>query len=142
LRQRVKAKPEDPLLQYLLGETLIRSGANPGDAVFTEAKNAFEHSIKLNPKFAPSQVQLGKLKLREGRVDEAIALLEEARSLDPTDKAAYSQLAIAYRREGKSAMATGMLTELAKLNDEERAANSHSRQRIVRADTATKDPSP
>ncbi len=142
LRQRVKAKPDDSLLQFLLGETLIRSGASPGAPDFTEAKVAFEHSIKLNPKFAPSFVQLGKLNLREGHVDEAVAMLEKARSLDPTDKAAYSQLAIAYRRQGKAAMATGMLSELAKLNDEERAKNSHGRQRIVREDSATKDPSP
>ena len=142
LRQRVKAKPEDPLLQYLLGETLVRSGANPGGPDFIEAKTAFEHSIRLNPRFAPSFVQLGKLELREGHVDEAVALLEKARALDPTDKAAYSQLAIAYRRQGKAAMATGMLAELAKLNDEERAKNSHGRQRIVREDSAGKEPSP
>ena len=142
LRQRVKAKSEDPLLQYLLGETLVRSGANPGGPDFIEAKTAFEHSIRLNPRFAPSFVQLGKLELREGHVDEAVALLEKARALDPTDKAAYSHLAIAYRRQGKAAMATGMLAELAKLNDEERAKNSHGRQRIVREDSAGKEPSP
>jgi Flp pilus assembly protein TadD len=68
-------------------------------------------------------------------VDEGITSLEKARSLDPTDKAAYSQLAIAYRRQGKAALASNMLSELTKLNEEERAKNSHGRQRLVREDS-------
>jgi len=38
LRQRIKQKPEDPTLRYLLGEALVRSGATPGDSRFVEAK--------------------------------------------------------------------------------------------------------
>jgi tetratricopeptide (TPR) repeat protein len=141
VRQRVKEKPDDSLLQYLLGETLIRSGTSPGEPDFAEAKAAFERSVKLNPRFAPSHVQLGKLQLREGHVDESVDLLEKARSLDPTDKAAYSQLAIAFRRQGKPAMAAAMLSALAKLNDEERAKDSHGHLRLVKED-ASKVPSP
>ena len=38
LRQRIKQKPDDFTLRYLLGEALVRSGATPGDAAFTKAK--------------------------------------------------------------------------------------------------------
>ncbi len=140
LRQRTKEKPSDSLLQYLLGKALIRSGVNPGDPQFAEAQGAFEQSVKVSPAFAPSHVELGKLKLREGRVDEAVELLEKARSLDPQDKAAYSQLAMAYRRQGKAAMATAMLSALAKLNDEERAKDSRGHMRIVRENPSVKEP--
>jgi tetratricopeptide (TPR) repeat protein len=38
LRQRVKVKPEDSLLQYLLGETLIRSGRTRGSQLLPKPK--------------------------------------------------------------------------------------------------------
>ena len=57
--------------------------------------------MKLNPKFAPAQVNLGKIYVKENRLDDATSHLEQARALDPNDKSAYSQLAIVYRRKGK-----------------------------------------
>lgn len=132
LRQRVTEKPSDPRLQYLLGDALIRSGANPGDAAFGEAKAALEKSVALNASFAPSHVDLAKLYLRENRVDEAVRLLEKARDLDPQDKAACSQLAIAYRKQGKPKEAAVVLAALAKINEEERQRESHAPTRLVR----------
>jgi Flp pilus assembly protein TadD len=137
LRQRVAKKPADPKLQYLLGEALIRSGANPGDEAFAEAKAALEKSLSLSATFAPSRVDLAKLYLRENRVDEAVRLLEKARALDPQDKAAYSQLAIAYRRQGKPKDAAVVLSVLSRLNEEERQRESHAPTRLVKQDPAS-----
>lgn len=142
LRQRVKQKPDDYTLQYLLGQALIRSGVSPGDALFAEAKAAFQRSVKLSQTFAPSRVELGKLELRQGYVNEAVKLLEQARELDPKDKAAYSQLAIAYRRQGKSEAATEMLSTLARLNDEDRVKESRDRVRLVRNNSLEKGQNP
>jgi tetratricopeptide (TPR) repeat protein len=142
LRQRAKEKADDYTLQYLLGEALIRSGVSPGDPQFAEAKAALEQSVKLSQTFAPSRVELAKLRLREDRVDEAVELLETARKLDPADKAAYSQLAIAYRRQGKPEMAAAMLSTLAKLNDEDRVKESRGRVRLVKEDSSVKDQKP
>ena len=134
LRQRIRREPNDSTLHYLLGEALIRSGAAPGNAAFTEAKFALEKSVRLNPKFAPSHVDLAKLFLRENRVAEAVQHLETARTLDPKDKSAYSQLAIAYRRQGKPELASSMLATLNKLNDEDRNEAGHrKRLHIVEA---------
>jgi tetratricopeptide (TPR) repeat protein len=142
LRERTKEKPNDSTLQYLLGEALMRSGVSPGDPQFAEAKSAFEQSARLSQTFAPSRVELAKLYLRENRVDEAVALLEKARSLDPKDKAAYSQLAIAYRRQGKPELAAAMLSTLARLNDEDRVKESRGRVRLVKEDSSVKDQNP
>ena len=57
----------------------------------------------------------------ENRLDEAIDHFEEARALDPENKAVYSHLATAYRRKGKSGHANAMLAMLVKLNDQDRA---------------------
>ena len=143
LRQRIKQKPDDPTLRYLLGEALVRSGATAGDSAFAEAKASLEKSVKLNPRFAPAQVNLGKIYLKENRLDEALAHLEQARALDPKDKSAYSQLAIVYRRKGKPEIARAMLTTLNELNDQERQQEGHrKRLQAVEASSSPQESAP
>jgi Flp pilus assembly protein TadD len=142
LRQRAKEKPDDYTLQYLFGEALIRSGVTPGDAQFAEAQAALEQSVKLSQTFAPARVELAKLRLREGQVNEAVELLETARKLDPADKAAYSQLAIAYRSQGKPELAAAMLSKLAKLNEEDRVKETRGRVRLVKENSSAPTPNP
>jgi tetratricopeptide (TPR) repeat protein len=134
LRQRIKHKPNDATLQYLLGEGLMRSGASPGEPAFREAKAALRKSLGLNPKSASAHIAFAKLLLKQGGVEQAVAHLETACSLDPAQKAAYSQLAIAYRRIGKTEKAKDMLAILSKLNDEERLEDSRQHIRIVKAE--------
>ena len=136
LRERIQQKPADATLQYLLGKALLRSGAGPGDAAFTEARAALETSVKLSPQFVPSLVELAKIELLENRVDQAVPLLEKARSLDPNDNAALSQLAIAYRRQGKPDKAKEALAALAKLNAAQRLKATTGRIRLVKQDPA------
>ncbi len=134
LRDRVKQKPDDAILLYLLGEALMRSGAAPGDSDFTEARTALERSVRFNAAFVPSHVELGKIYLRENRLDEAVVLLEKARALDPREKAVYSQLLVAYRRQKKPEQAAAAATSLARLVEEQRARESHTRTRLVKQD--------
>jgi len=131
LRARTKEKPNDPILLYLLGDALIRSGASPGDPSFAEAQAALEQSVKLNPQLAASRVDLAKLYLKENRLDGAREHLERARALDPKDKTAYSQLAVVYRRTGKPELASAMLITLNKLNEEDRQQDHRQRLQVV-----------
>ncbi len=137
LRERVREKPADATLQYLLGEALIRAGAAPDAPEFAEAKAALERSVNLNPSFVPPRVDLAKLYLREDRVEDAVALLEKARALDPSEKSIYSQLAAAYRRQKKTEQAAAALATLTRLNEEQRERDSHQRIRLVRQDQRT-----
>lgn len=134
LRQRIKRKPDDATLQYLLGEGLLRSGASPGEAAFAEAKAALGKSLALNPKSASAHIAFAKLLLKQGGVERAVVHLETARALDPKLKAAYSQLAIAYRRQGKPEQAKAMLATLSKLNEDDRLEDSRQHIRIVRTE--------
>jgi len=140
LRQRVKEKPNDPILLYLLGDALIRSGATPGDAAFAEARASLEQSVKLNAQLAASQVDLAKLYLRENRLNEARDHLERAKAIDPRDKTAYSQLAMVYRRSGKPELASAMLNILNQLNEEDRREDHRQRLRIADSSTQTGQP--
>jgi tetratricopeptide (TPR) repeat protein len=137
LGERVVQKPDDATLRYLLGDALIRSGVNPGDAAFDKAKSTLERSVAINSGFAPARVDLAKLYLRENRTNEAVDLLEKARGLDPEDKAVYSQLAVAYRRQGKAELSAATLATLAKLNESARVRDSHARTRLVKQDPDT-----
>ena len=118
-REGVKKGNHDYILLTLLGEALLRSGVAPGQPEFTEAQEALEKAIAERPNYAGSQLALGKLILLDNRLDDAIAHLETARQLNPSDASVYSNLAAAYRRRGDLQQALNMLAVLEKLNQAE-----------------------
>jgi len=121
LRDRVKTKQggNDSMVLYLLGEALIRNGVNPATPDFTEAENALEKSVQIQPNYVRSHIDLAKLYLMENKLDEAIRHLKKARELDPKEKSVYSHLAIAYQRQGNAELAKEMSAIMAKLNAED-----------------------
>jgi tetratricopeptide (TPR) repeat protein len=115
-REAVKKGDQDYRLLTLLGEALLRSGVAPGEPEFKEAQEALEKSVAQHPNYAGSQLALGKLALLDNRTDDAIAYLETARELNPSNPSVYSNLAAAYRRRGDIQKAQRMLGVLANLN--------------------------
>jgi len=133
LHRRIREKPDDFMLQYLLGRALLQTGAVAGSSDFLTAQRALETSIRLNPNFASSHVELGKVDLEEDRVADAITNLNKAAALDPKNNSAYSHLIIAYRREGKSDMEKKAIDSLKRLNAEQRSV-PHGGVRLIRID--------
>ncbi len=121
LKSRLKQQPDDPGLLYLLGEALLRSGARPGDPAYTEARQAFEKSVKLDPKACLPHVSLGRMYLEEDQTQAAVAQLEQARAADATEKSTYWQLANAYRKLGEMEKQRAALQQLQALNTQERS---------------------
>jgi tetratricopeptide (TPR) repeat protein len=115
-RDGIKKGHESFMLLTLLGEALLRSGIAPGQAEFEEAREALVKAVSERPNYPSSQLGLGKLYLVGGQVADAIAHLEIARQLDPSNTAIYSNLAAAYRKQGKLVKAQDTLATLAKLN--------------------------
>lgn len=115
-REAVKRGDHDYALLTLLGEALLRSGIAPGDPEFKEAQDALETSVAERPNYASSQLALGKLALLDNRLDDAIAHLETARKLKPSDTSIYSNLASAYRKRGDLQKAQDALAVLANMN--------------------------
>lgn len=122
LRERLKDKPNDASLLYLLGEALIRTGVAPGSAGYSEAQAALEKSVKINPNLCLPHVSLGTIYLDEDRPRDAVEQLEKARSIDPKERSAYSHLAVAYRQLGDVDKAKEVLTALKGLIEQEREA--------------------
>jgi Flp pilus assembly protein TadD len=118
-RQAIRSGHENYILLTIFGDAVVRAGTPPDQPLFAEAQAALEKSIAEHPHYAVSQLDLGELFLGAGRLDDAIAHLEEARQLAPTNTAVYSHLAIAYRREGHVDEEQRMLAILSELNQEQ-----------------------
>ncbi|HXY14933.1 MAG TPA: tetratricopeptide repeat protein [Terriglobales bacterium] len=118
-RTGIREGREDYQLLAALGDSLLRSGAKPGDAEFTEAKNALEKSVAARPTYANSQILLGHLYLLEGSVDKAVEHLEAGRRLDSQNFSVYPLLAKAYQKQGQTEKAAMVLATLAKMNQEQ-----------------------
>jgi predicted Zn-dependent protease len=108
---------DNPILLTILGEALVRSGVAPGEPAFAEAQTALEKAVAARPNDATAQIALGQIYLAGGRLDDAIAHLERARQMQPSQPSVYASLAKAYQRSGDSQRAQEALAILQKLNE-------------------------
>jgi len=73
------------------------------------ATNEYVASLRLDSDWPTANVNLGNLRLRQGRSEEAIAAYERALSLDPRFGGAYVNLADTYRQLGREVEAEKLL---------------------------------
>ena len=114
LQQVIKSSPSDFFGYYLLGEMRLQEGLNE------EALRYTEKAAALEPGYAATHSNLGKLYVRGNDYAAAIRELETAVKLDPDDKTAYYQLSIAYRKTGEKEKARAALVHVRRLNKEQR----------------------
>lgn len=117
-RTAIKRGSENYILLAVFGDAVALSGVSPSQPLFAEAERALKKSTVERPHYAMSRLALGELLLSAGHLSDAVAQLEQARQLAPTDATVYSHLAIAYRREGHTNEELQMLSILSKLNEE------------------------
>ncbi|HKS66402.1 MAG TPA: tetratricopeptide repeat protein [Candidatus Acidoferrales bacterium] len=115
-REGIAEHKDGYILLSMLGQALLRSGTEPGQPEFSEARNALEKSIAENPGYAQSRISLAQVYLLEDRLQDAIAQLDAARALDPKNPAVYSHLAAALRRTGDKKRLQEVVAVLAALN--------------------------
>jgi tetratricopeptide (TPR) repeat protein len=118
-REAIKKGHENPVLLWILGEALIRSGVSPGQPELVEAQMALEKSLAQGPGSSSTQIALAKVYVLLNRLDDAILFLEKVRQLDRGNPAVYANLATAYRRRGEVLEANRMLAILAELNQKQ-----------------------
>ena len=68
-----------------------------------KATNEYVESLQQDSDWPAANVNIGNLRMRQGRLEEAIAAHERALSLDPRFAGAYVNLADAYRQQGRDA---------------------------------------
>jgi tetratricopeptide (TPR) repeat protein len=106
----------DHVLPYIFAVALMRAGVDPAGPDAIEAVDALHASIRVNPRFAPSHSELGRLLLKRDDLDGAIRELENATALDGGNTVAMYNLAQAYRKKGDRARAGDLLARLTRLN--------------------------
>jgi tetratricopeptide (TPR) repeat protein len=82
------------LISYFRGLALDRAG-KPSEALL-----AFREAVELNSSSAEAHLNLGKMELAQGQVNEGIAELQQAFRLNPDDRQIPRLLSQAYRRAG------------------------------------------
>ena len=134
LRERMQGRRREPVVAYMFGVALLRSGVDPADEAAAEAIGAFEEAIRLDPRSADARTELGKIFLRRGETSRAIEHLEQAVSLDPDNPAPAYSLAQAYRRTGDTARARELLARVSRLNAQGRGddPDSELKRMVVR----------
>jgi tetratricopeptide (TPR) repeat protein len=136
VRQRLAKAPDDPTLNYLLAELLIRKGVQPGTPSFQEAKDAAQRAVRSKPDFAVAEDVLTELYLRSGEAGPAEATSRLALKSDPNDQAALYHLIVCLRQKGDRTELSQLVQRLAEvtegLRDREKARN---RFRLVEAES-------
>jgi len=121
--------PADPVNRVLAAAPLLSDGvrgvrieaanvlADVADSQLPEGRRAarqaamqeYEHALALEADWPSGQVNLGNLRLRQGRSDEAVAAFERAIARDAKFAVAYVNLADAWHRQGREADAEKVL---------------------------------
>ncbi len=96
------------LVQESIGET--------GHMRVAEAH--YRRAISLQPDFYPAQSRLGSLLLRQGRIADAILVLEQATRSQPRNPNAYLSLALAYEKAGRTEEANRARAEAQRLKQQ------------------------
>lgn len=113
VRERLAKTPDDPVLNYLLAEILLRSGIAPGDSTFNEALAAAKLATERKTGFAAADDVLAELYLRSGQNELAAAASRTALKSDPTDTTAIYHLIIYSRRAGDKKQLASLTAHLA-----------------------------
>lgn len=116
LRERLKKAPNDPMLNYLLAEVLIRKGIQPGTAELQEAKAAAQCAVRSKPDFALAYDVLSVVYLRAGQTSQAIDASRHALKADPEDSTAIYHLIVGLRKEGDTRELPQLVKKMAEMS--------------------------
>jgi tetratricopeptide (TPR) repeat protein len=118
IQQKLKRKPNDPLLLYLQADVLSQKGVDPGTPQFQLAMQSAKKSVALQPTLAASRSVLAKLYMETGQYQEAIEQCRKALAIDPKDQTAVYRLIQALRKTGQKQEIPQLLQRLAKLREQ------------------------
>ena len=121
-RAAVQDRHANYLTLTILGDSLLRTGASPGQPEFSEAETALKEAVATRPNYARAQIALGYLYLVGEKPADALPYLERLlpqTSYRATPSVSYRHLARAYQKLGQPKQAKEMLATLADLNAQE-----------------------
>src|SRR5262249_43110976 len=132
LREQSARSSNDPLIFWLLGEALYRSGPPPGSALEGEVIGALGRSISMDENLAQPRALLGKILLRRGEVGRAREELEQALKLDPGDVSTAYLLAQVYQKAGDHERARELFIRVEKAKRSDLETTQRNLMRIIK----------
>ena len=118
IQEKLKRKPNDPLLLYLQADVLSQRGIDPGTPDFQLALHSAQKSVALQPTLASAHAVLAKLYMQTGQYQAAIEQCRKALAIDPKDQTAVYRLIQALRKTGQQKEIPELLKHLAELREQ------------------------
>ena len=118
IQEKLKKKPNDPLLLYLQADLLSQKGIDPGTPAFDLALRSAKRAVALQPSLSSAHTVLAKLYMQTAQYPEVIAQCRKALSIDPQDQSAVYHLIQALRKTGDQKDIPELLQRLAKLRED------------------------
>lgn len=141
IQEKLKRKPDDPLLLYLQADVLSQQGVDTGTPEFRLAMQSAQKAVALQPTLAAARGVLAKLYMQTGEYQKAIEQCRKVLASDPKDQTAVYRLIQALRKTGQNKEIPELLKRLASLREQ---ATQDDRERyrykILEDDTAPKQP--
>jgi tetratricopeptide (TPR) repeat protein len=106
---------------YLYSEVLNIIGLESSGLLRPKVRQLLERAVSLNPDFAPSRINLGRLYADDQDWERAIEQFRAAIASDPGDKRPYYDLARIYQRRGDLEQAQALLSQVRKFNEAEQS---------------------
>ena len=121
IQQKLRARPNDPILLYMQADVLAEQDPQPGTSEFNTALNSAKKAVSLNPALGPAHTVLAKLHMAAEQYPEAVAECRKALHDDPADQTALYHLVRALRKTDHNDEIPALLKRLALVRKE--AAN-------------------
>jgi tetratricopeptide (TPR) repeat protein len=141
IQEKLKRKPDDPLLLYLQADVLSQKGVDPGTAEFALAMDSAKKAVVLQPGLAAARAVLAKLYMQSGEYPAAIEQCRKALAIDAKDQTAVYRLIQALRKTGQTKEIPELLQRLAQLREQAtKDERERYRYKLLEDESPTKQP--
>lgn len=125
IQEKLRARPNDPILLYMQADVLTEQDPQPGTPEFDEALSSARNAVSIKPSLGPAHTVLAKLYMAAARYPEAVAECRKALQADPADQTALYDLVRALRKTDQKSEIPGLLKQLAAVRQQ---ANNKKRE--------------
>jgi len=118
LRQQLHKVPDDPVMNTLLADLLMRRGTLPSTPEFSEAKAAVARALKRNPQYVEALILQAKIDADENDLADALDALDRAAKVEPDNHAVLNQELLILRKLGRKQDSARVAQQLKNLFEE------------------------
>lgn len=126
-QQEAALDPGNCMIQWKLGDILLRKSADAGEAL-----GRIEKALTACPNLMEARADRAKLLLKLHREQDAIAELRVVEKSDPSEPSTHFLLAQAYRATGKPQEAQAEMKSFSELEERSRAATAERAQEVIK----------